>query len=130
MSVCRTCRSLGLISVLIVGAGCALLTPSPKPPKSTSAFEVEVVNEREQPIDAGTRVDIVLRFADGSTISAYCEGNLVSGLIEPRGWVCSSVELGRYDAWWRNSGQIYVRGRDSNGKESATLFTVTGRSSG
>lgn len=125
-----------LLLTLALCAGCATVTRAPKPPSTSSVFQAKVVSEHDQPIydssgsRVSTRINILLRLEDGSTISAYCEGNAFSGLVQPSGWVCRRPEVGgTYQAWWRNNRQIYLMGQSAGGKDLATLFTVTGRSS-
>jgi len=128
--------SFSIVSVLIamMMTGCAVMTSRPKPPATSGTFNAKVISVQKEPVYSGgtqtaTRVNVMFQLDDGSTISAYCQGNLFSGLLLPSGWVCRVPAIGNgYTAWWRNGSQLYVQGRGSNGEELASLFDVVSRS--
>jgi hypothetical protein len=121
--------SVALTIVFVLLAGCAMMTPKPQPPSGVGTFTVKVLSTNETPQSGATRLDVTFQSSDGSTISAYCTGNLFSGLLLPSGWVCRRLEPGAsYRAWWRNGSQLYVQGKGSDGEDVASLFDVTGRS--
>lgn len=101
------------------------------PSSSTPTYSASVisVNKTPEPDKEMTRVDVVLRTPNGSAISAYCEGNLLQGLVMPASEECAIPAVGPgYTFWYKNGGEIYLQGNDSSGQNKTSLFIVTGTS--
>lgn len=117
--------SLLLVSMPILG-GCAMMTPTAKPPSGTDLLDVQVLSSELQYNSDGTVSGVIVqvRFPDRINVRAQCFGGAIAGAVMPHSWVCRKPAEGSCKAWWRDSQHFYLQGQNSSGETDATLFSL------
>jgi len=117
--------SLLFVSMPILG-GCAMMTPTAKPPSGTDLLDVQVLSADVQYSSDGTVTGVIVRVSspDGNNVGAQCFGGAIAGAVMPHSRVCRKPAEGSYRAWWRDSQHFYLQGQNRSGETDATLFSL------